>query len=114
MPSTERPHPNEGIAFRVYALETMSKTQDSAISEQRANHARLSEAVAHQGATLAAHEEQLKGGVRDMNEVKTDVAALAVSVGLLAEKVASVGNRVAWTLTAATLTVLGAMLVDKI
>ena len=111
---TTPPGPNDGIPFRLYGLEGQVKTQDAAISALNNTAARHSEAISAQAVTLARHDEQLSTGSTGLTEVKTDVAALAASVSQLAEKVASVGNRVAWTLTAATLAVLGALLVDKL
>lgn len=107
------PDPSSGIPFRLYGLEGQVKTQDGAITNLREITARHSEAIGAQAVTLASHEEQLKGGARDMTEVKTDVAALAVSVTVLAEKVALTGSRIAWTFAGSTLA-LTAMLAGYI
>lgn len=113
-PATGPPPADDGMVFRLYGLEGQVKTQDAAIGDLTRTTARHSEAISAQSVTLARHEEQLLGGRNEIGEVKTDVAALAVAVGQLAEKVATVGNRVAWTLTGGTLAVLGALVAEKI
>lgn len=96
------------LPFRVYGLEGQIKTQDAAIAKLQENDVRRSEALLAQAVTLARHDEQLGNTQGEVIEIKTDVAALAVSVGALAEKmaastgalaekVATSSNRIAWT-----------------
>ncbi len=100
---------SQGIAlpFRVYGLEGMVKTLDEASTHQRETSARLSEAVGAQGVTLAKHEVTLAVAKEDVDDVKTDVVALAASVNKLSEKLATSTTRVAWALVGFAFTVAG-------
>ncbi len=120
MPGADPNVQSLAVPFRIYAVEEQIKTQDCAIGDLRANGSRVNEAVSQQGVTLARHDEQLSAARRDVAEAKTDVAALAIAVTALSEKVAdasvslseklaAASTRMAWSLTGATLTIIATL-----
>jgi environmental stress-induced protein Ves len=99
------------LPFRVYGLETRAGTVDASIDRLQRSVAGHSEAIGAQAVLIARHDEQLGKGNENIVDLKTDVTALAISVGTLAERVAAATNRVAWTLTAFAFTTAASVLV---
>ncbi len=99
------------IPFRVYALETIQATQDTAIARIDRVASEASALATAQAVAIERHEAKLGDARDDIIGTKTDIAALAASVVALGEKVATSSNRIAWTFATFALSALGGTIV---